>query len=344
MRAAELIEPGRFRLTESPIAEPGPGEVQVQVAAVGICGSDLHSFTEGAVGDMPSRFPMVLGHEPAGIVLKTGPGVTGWAPGDRAALEPSIYCYHCEFCRAGHHNVCANLRFLSQPGDPGFFRDRVNLPAANLLPLPPALGLREATLFEPLAVVLHSLNLAKVQQGETAVVLGAGPIGLLTVACLKLFGAARVWSVEPVPHRRQMALAAGADAVLDASEEAVRDILAATAQRGVDVAFDCATMGNSIDSCLRLACNAGRAVITRIPSGVRVPIEFHVARRKELAILNVRRSNHESEQALELLREHPGRFAPIITHSRPIEEIEAAFRTAAGCEDGVGKHIIELRP
>lgn len=342
MRIAELIEAGRFRLTQSPIGEPGPGEVQVQVAAVGICGSDLHSFTEGAVGDMPNRYPMVLGHEPAGIVVKAGAGVTGWAPGDRAALEPSIYCYHCEFCRSGHHNVCANLRFLSQPGDPGFFRDRVNLPAANLLPLSPALGLREATLFEPLAVVLHSLNLAKVQQGETAVVLGAGPIGLLTVACLKLFGASRVWAVEPVPHRRQMAVAAGADAALDASEEAVRDILAATAQRGVDVAFDCATTGNSIDSCLGVVRNAGRAVITGIPSGERVPIEFHVARRKELAILNVRRSNHESEQALELLREHPGRFAPIITHSRPLEEIEAAFRTAAGYQDGVGKHIIEL--
>ena len=89
------------------------------------------------VGDTPCEYPMVLGHEPAGTVVKTGAGVTGWQPGDRAALEPALYCYHCEFCRSGHHNVCANIRFLSNPGHPGFFREFVNLPVANLLAIPP---------------------------------------------------------------------------------------------------------------------------------------------------------------------------------------------------------------
>ena len=100
--------------------------------AVGICGSDLHYFSDGGIGDARCLYPMVLGHEPAGVVRKTGPGVSGWSAGDRAILEPALYCYHCEFCMTGHHNVCANIRFMSMPDEPGFFREFVNLPARNL--------------------------------------------------------------------------------------------------------------------------------------------------------------------------------------------------------------------
>jgi L-iditol 2-dehydrogenase len=343
MRIAELIAPGRFRLVEAPAPEPAPGEVQVRVSVVGVCGSDLHSFCEGRVGDAPCCYPMVLGHEPAGMVVKAGAGVRGWQAGDRVALEPAIYCYHCEFCRSGHHNVCANLRFLSQPGDPGFFRDLVNLPAANLLALPPDIGLREATMFEPLAVVLHALRLAQLQRGETAAVFGAGPMGLLTVAALKLSGAGRIWAIEPVAHRRQMALAAGADAALDpAGGDAARQILADTANRGADVAIDCATKDGSIADSLRVTRSAGRVAVVGIPSELRTELDFHVMRRKELTLLHVRRSNGESRQALDLLREHAGLFAPMITHARPLEEIEAAFAMLAAYAHGVGKLVMQL--
>src|SRR5690242_6946817 len=158
MVVAELVGKRQFRLVEQPADPPGPGEVQVRVGAVGICGSDVHSYAEGAIGDTPCVYPMVLGHEPAGTVVQTGEGVTGWSPGDRAALEPAIYCYHCEFCRAGRHNICANIRFLSTPGVPGFFRERVNLPAGNLVAIPQSLSLEMATLVEPLAIALHSLK------------------------------------------------------------------------------------------------------------------------------------------------------------------------------------------
>ncbi len=132
MRVAELIAPQTFRPAEMAIEDPGPGEVQVRIEAVGVCGSDLHAYTEGAVGGTPNVYPMVLGHEPAGRIVKTGAGVTGLAAGDRGALEPALYCYHCEFCLSGHHNVCANIRFLSNPHHPGFFRELVNLPIDQL--------------------------------------------------------------------------------------------------------------------------------------------------------------------------------------------------------------------
>lgn len=343
MRVAELVGHHRFRFIDQAPKDPGPGEIQVRVAAVGVCGSDLHYFSEGSIGDTACVYPMVLGHEPAGMVVRTGPGVTGWSPGDRAALEPAIYCYHCEHCRSGHHNVCASIRFLSMPGDPGFFREYVNLPAANVLPLPEDLSFEEGTLFEPLAVVLHSAKFAAVQPGDTAAVFGAGPIGLLTIAVLRLAGARVIWAVEPVRERRELALRLGADAVVDPrAADAVRQIVEDTGGRGVDFAVDCAARGESMNQCIGVTRNAGRVVITGIPSEERVSLDFHTMRRKELALYNVRRSNHESEIALELLREHRARFSPMLTHEVPLDDIQRAFETLELYADGVGKVVMKL--
>jgi L-iditol 2-dehydrogenase len=341
MLVAELIAPREFRLTEQNIQDPGPGEVQVRANAVGICGSDVHSYSEGAVGDTPCEFPMVLGHEPAGTVVQTGPGVTGWEPGDRAALEPALYCYHCEFCRTGHHNVCENIRFLSNPGTPGFFREFVNLPVANLVAIPKELSLELATTVEPLAVAMHSMKFAAIQPGETVAVFGAGPIGLLTLACLKVAGAGRIWAVEPVAHRRELARHMGADEVLDPNQlDAAQQIQADTAGRGVDCAIDCATKEHTTNQAIRAVRNAGRVVITGIHSAPLVPFEVSPMRRKELAIFNVRRSNNETHAALELLVSRAAWFAPLVTHTRRLDQIADAFRLTEHYADGVGKMVI----
>jgi len=338
---AELMAPRTFRVREQAAEEPGPGEVQVRIDAVGVCGSDLHSYSEGAVGDTPAVYPMVLGHEPAGTVLKTGPGVTGWSAGDHAALEPAIYCYHCEYCRSGRYNICANIRFLSQPNIPGFFRGVVNLPVENLFALPKSVSLDVATLVEPLAVTLHSMKFARIQPGDTAVVFGGGAIGLLTIACLKLVGTHRVWAVEPVAHRRDLARHMGADATIDPGQvDAAEAILSETGGRGVDCAIDCAAKEHTTNQAIRAARNGGRLVLTGIHSAVMVPFEVSPMRRKELEIYNVRRSNEECPAARDLVVEREKWFAPLITHTRPIEEISDAFRIADAYTDGVGRMVI----
>jgi len=340
-RIAELCGLRQFRLLNAAVADPGPGEVQVRIDAVGICGSDLHSYADGGVGDTPCQYPMVLGHEPAGVVMKTGAGVTGWSAGDRAAFEPAIYCYHCEFCRSGHHNVCASIRFMSMQPDPGFFRDYANIPAGNLIAIPPGLSLPDATIIEPLAVVVHSMRFVALSLGETVAVFGAGPIGLMTVICLKLAGAGRVWCIEPVAARRELARQAGADAVLDPNAiDPSREILRDTGGRGVDAAIDCAAIAGTTNHCLRAVRNAGRVVITGIPVEREVPLEFSPMRRKELVIYTVRRSNHDSETAREMLVANLGRFAAMITHTRPLEHIAEAFDQVVNRADGVGKLVI----
>jgi len=343
MRVAQLVRRHQFELTEGTISDPGPGEVQVKVQSVGICGSDLHNFSEGSVGDMPSEYPMVLGHEPTGSVLKLGAGVTGWSPGDKALLEPAVYCYHCEFCRSGHHNVCDDLRFLSQPGDPGYFRDYVNIPVECLIPLPPGMDMDYATLFEPLAVVVHSMKVAAIKMGDVVAVYGAGPIGLMTVACLKLSGASRVIAVEPVAARRDLAKTAGADVVIDPrSEDPRAAVIEASGRGGVNVAIDCVTREGTLDHCLHVTRKTGHVVVTGIPPEPKVTLDYHVMRRKELHLFNVRRSNHDTETAVELMKDHPDLFQPIVTHTRPIEDIQAGFELAEAYADGVGKLVIRL--
>lgn len=339
MRSAELTAPLTFRLAEMPIEDPGPGEVQCRVESVGVCGSDLHAYKEGQVGGMPNAYPMVLGHEPAGVIVKTGAGVTGLTVGDRGALEPALYCYHCEFCLSGHHNVCANIRFLSNPNYPGFFREFVNLPVSNFAPIAQNLSFDVATLAEPLAIALHSVRLASIGAGETVAVIGAGPIGLLTIAALRSVSAGRIWAIEPLAHRRELARAMGADAALE-PEEAVAEILRATGQRGVDCAIDCAAGTDTTPQAIRLARNAGRVALTGIHSTPTFTVDASGMRRKELTLFNVRRSNHETHQALELLQAQPQWFAPLVTHTRTLDRIHEAFELTSHYRDGVGKMIV----
>jgi L-iditol 2-dehydrogenase len=160
---------------------------------------------------------------------------------------------------------------------------------------------------------------------------------------LKLSGVTRIWSVEPVAHRRELARALGADAVLDpVAADPAREILRDTANRGVDIAIDCAGKADSINQCIHAARHAGRVVVTGIPSEDYIRLALHILRRKELAFYSVRRSNHDSEAALRLLAAHSKRFAPILTHERPLADIQPAFELCERYAEGVGKLTITL--
>jgi L-iditol 2-dehydrogenase len=343
VKIAELQSQRSFRLIEGPVRSPGPGEIQVRVTHVGICGSDLHYYQDGMIGDVKILYPVVLGHEPVGEIVSAGEGVTGITAGAKALLEPAVYCYHCEWCLGGLHNNCEHIRFFSTPPDPGFFREYVNLPAHNVLPLPAGMDEKTATLFEPLAVVLHSLRLAPIQLGDTVAIFGGGPIGLLTVAAARTAGAGRIWCVEPRKERRELARLMGADEALDPhAVDPVKQILSDTGKRGVDISLDCATKENTIAQAIEAVRNAGRVVITGIPSEYHTAVNFHVLRRKEAVLYNVRRSNHETDVAVEMLKAAPGRFAPLVTHFLPLDSVGSAFEMLESGAGGPGKVVIGI--
>jgi L-iditol 2-dehydrogenase len=171
-------------------------------------------------------------------------------------------------------------------------------------------------------------------------VFGGGPIGLLTLAALKLAGVGRIWVVEPLPHRRAMALAMGADGVLSSDDDPVGAVLRETGRHGVDLAYDCVAKGDTANQCLEVVRAGGRVVYTGIGAAGRTPLDFHRWRRKELTLYQVRRANREGDTARDLLVSQPARFAPLVTHRRGLEEIGKAFALIEAYDDGVGKLLV----
>jgi len=204
----------------------GGSEVLVRVTAVGICGSDLHWWTEGAIGDAKLAHPLVLGHEGAGVI-ESGPRA-----GQRVAIDPAITCGTCPACRAGYRNLCYRIRFSGHGDTDGMMREVMVWPSSLLHPLPDAVSDAGGAMLEPLGVALWSLDLGHLPFGGTASVVGCGPIGLLLIQLLKAAGASQVIAVEPLAHRREAAARCGADLVLEPDE--------AMSGFGVDVAFEVA--------------------------------------------------------------------------------------------------------
>ena len=263
MKAARYHGRGDIRIDEVPEPEAGPGQVKVAVDWCGICGSDLHEFLEGPLfiprpgSPHPltgETLPVVMGHEFAGTVAELGEGVSGVSVGDRVAVEPYYVCGTCSACRAGRYNICRSLGFVGLAGSQGGFSERCVVDQRWIHPLG-ELSTDLGALVEPLAVGYHAVRLSALPKGGTAVVFGAGPIGLVTIASLKATGAGQIISVEPAAARKGKAPGAGADVVLDPTEvdvpTAVRDL---TEGAGADVAFECA----GIDAVLASAIGSVR--------------------------------------------------------------------------------------
>lgn len=321
--------------------DPGPGEVLVKVRAVGICGSDLHWYQDSRIGMKAARYPQVLGHEPMAEVLGVGADVHSFRTGDRVVLEPTISCGHCEYCIAGRHNNCLRSEFLGSPELPGFFREYVTLPAHNAVHVPGSVSDEEATLVEPLAVMMHILELIDVHLGDTVAILGAGPIGMLCAAMARSAGAQRIFIGDRVRHRLKLARAMGADVTIHTEEENFAEaVMDHTKGRGVDLAFEAGGHVDLINTAIAITRPSGTVVLIGIANELTLPVDLHTAMSKELRIQTVKRSNHRSQAALELIES--GQVpAVLITHRLSLAETPRAFEMLSNYSDGVGKVVIE---
>jgi L-iditol 2-dehydrogenase len=322
--------------------DPGPGQVLVKVRAIGICGSDLHWYLEGGIGANRAVYPQVLGHEPSGEIVAVGPGVTGRKPGERVTLEPAVHCLQCEPCRKGRYNQCLHSRFLGSPHFPGALREYVVVPERNVVPLPEGMGFAEATVIEPLAVIVHVFQMMHLEVGDTVAIIGAGSIGMLHAAMARVSGASRVFCADKVPHRLELARGMGATDIINKQEDSVAEtILDATRGRGVDVVIDCAAKADTVNESIAVARAGGKVMLVGLPSDSYLPIDVHGAMAREIDIQCIRRSNRNDEVAIELL--HSGRIpTSFITHRLPLERTPEAFEHLAHYSDGVGKAVITL--
>lgn len=343
MRSAPLVAPRRIELIDAKSPEgPHHGELLVKMRAVGLCGSDLHWWAEGHIHSTCAAYPQVLGHEPVGEVVATGQGVRNFKPGDRVAMEPSLTCGHCEFCRAGSHNLCVEARFMGGPDAEGFLRDYVVIPASNADIIPEQLTWHEAALIEPVAVLVHVYELVPVHVGQTVVVLGCGSIGGIAIAMAKLAGAAEVLACDRVAHRLALARTMGADFAMDAVADDFRDaVMQRTGGRGADVVFDAAGTPETIELGLSCAKSGGSFVLIGIPVPPKFNVDLHTAMSRELRIQTIKRSNHKGRDAAALLA--AGRIpTSLLTHSLPIENTQEGFELLSNYADGVGKLVFDF--
>lgn len=318
IQAARLHGVGDIRIANEPEGTVGPGEVRVHVAAVGLCGSDLHWYEEAGIGDAGLDHPLVLGHEFSGRL----------DDGSLVAADPCIACGHCGPCRSGREHLCTSSSFAGHSTTDGALRSTLAWPARLLRSLPDNISEQEGALLEPLGVALHALDLAMVQSGERASVHGCGPIGLLIVQLLRLAGVATIFASEPLEHRRAAALAFGATESIDLvgrpghrSRGSVSD---------VDVAFDAAGTDAALAEAMDRVAPGGRVVLVGIPEGDRTTFRASLARRKELTLVLCRRMRStDLDRAISLAADGRVDLAGLITDRYPLSEAPAAFATLA---------------
>ena len=328
MRTARLHAVGDLRVADEPVPEAGPGMELVRVTAVGICGSDLHWWDEGAIGDAKLTHPLVLGHEGAGVIAD------GPRAGQRVAIDPAIPCQTCRACRDGYRNLCYRLTFSGHGDTDGMMREFMAWPATALHPLPDRLSDADSAMLEPLGVAIHSVDLGHLPFSGTASVIGCGPIGLLLIAVLKAAGARSVLAIEPLAHRREAAVRLGADEVADPAWFADGgpgrgDVMGELTGAGVDVAFEAAGNDEGIELTMASVRPGGRVVLAGIPGDDVIRFGASLARRKGLTIAMVRRMNEVYPRAISLAERGVVDLGAVVTSRSALGEIPAAFGDAA---------------
>ena len=303
-----------------PIPDTERGEVLVRVMAVGLCGSDLHWYQHGSIGESVIEAPFVLGHELAGVI-EDGP-----RRGERVAIDPADPCGRCELCLQGRGRLCSSLRFAGHPPTDGGLRQWIAWPGVHCHALPASIGDSEAALLEVLGVALHALDLADARPGMIAGVYGAGPIGLAVVAALRARGVTEVVASDRLPHRVAAATGVGASQALHVVEG--RPDPASTVP--VDVAFECSGEDAALDTAIRAVRPGGRVILLGIPGRDRTTFAASAARRKELALLLCRRMEAgDLERAIDLVAAGEVALWPAITHRYPLNQAPAAFTSLA---------------
>jgi L-iditol 2-dehydrogenase len=324
VRAARLHAVGDLRVGDEPVPDAGPGTDLVRVTAVGICGSDLHWWGEGAIGDAKLTHPLVLGHEGAGVIARGPRG------GERVAIDPAIACGTCRACRDGYRNLCYRIRFSGHGETDGMMREFMAWPSELLHPLPDRVSDVDGAVLEPLGVAVHSVDLGHLPFAGTASVIGCGPIGLLLIQLLKAAGASSVLAVEPLAHRREAAARMGADKVADpgsfgSGEGLMRELTGF----GVDVAFEAAGNDAGVGLAVASVRPGGRVVLAGISGDDTIRLGASAARRKGLTIALVRRMNDVYPRAIGLAERGVVDLGSVVTSRAGLGEVQAAFGDAA---------------
>jgi L-iditol 2-dehydrogenase len=306
------------RIHQEPEPVAAPGEELVRITAVGLCGSDLHWYEDGGIGEAVVEDPLVLGHEMGGVI------VSGPRAGERVIVEPANPCGHCDVCRAGNANLCLEVKFCGHAPINGGLRELMNWPQRLLLPAPDSIVGDDIALLEPLGIALHGLDLGHFKAGMSAGVFGTGPIGLFIIRALKAMGASHIIATDTKPHRVQAALASGADeaylTTVAGQPEGIDDLAK------VDIGFEAAGEDAALESALITVKLGGRVVVVGIPPTNSHTFSAKLARGKGLTIVWSRRMKAiHMLRAIEMVDHGIVPLDGMITATYPLSEAARAF-------------------
>jgi L-iditol 2-dehydrogenase len=322
MRVSVLTRPGVLELQERPVPRPGSGQVLVAVRSVGVCGSDVHYYRHGRIGDFVVREPLILGHEVSGRIAAVGPDVDPGRLGSRVAIEPGAACGRCAQCTAGRYNLCPDMRFFATPPVDGGLSEYVLARADLAFGLPPSVSDDAAALLEPLSVGIWANGKAGVTAGSSVLIAGAGPIGLVTAQVARARGASAIAVSDVAPHRLAAAKRSGATAALPAAD--VSGI-----GREFDAFIDCSGAPSAITAGIRALRPAGRAVLVGMgPDELVLP--FAYVQTREITVTGTFRYANTWPTAIALAASGAVDLDALVTDRFPLAETEQALNAVTG--------------
>lgn len=321
MRAAVFYQPLDVRIEEKATPAIGEGEVLIEVSACGVCGTDRHIFE----GSYPARFPVVPGHEFAGVVVDLGPDVMGFSKGDRVCVDPNIPCGKCYFCRAGKIHFCTQQLTIGQHID-GAYAPLTAVLASQVYRLPDKVTLDQGAMVEPVACALHGIDQAQIEPGDTVVVLGAGAIGLILMQLARAAGAAKIIVSEPLESRRNLALELGADLTVDPFSESLTDVVKHETSYGANVAIEAAGVAETAQQAIGLVEPTGTVLIFGACSPKdEIVVHPYDIYRRELRIVGAFVNPFTMNRAMVALATGKVKVDPLFTHRMPITQTEEAM-------------------
>ena len=343
MKTAVMLGIGKMGFEEREIPQVKEDEVLVKLEYVGICGSDLHYYESGAIGDYVVKPPFVLGHEPGGTVVEVGRNVKHLKAGDRVALEPGKTCGHCEFCKSGRYNLCPDVVFFATPPVDGVFQEYVAHEADLCFKLPDNVSTMEGALIEPLAVGFHAAMQGGARAGQTAVVMGAGCIGLVTMMALKAMGVTKVYTVDIMEKRLQKALELGADGVINAGQaDAVEEVRKLTDGKGCDLVIETAGTQAATVQAIRMTKKGAAIVLVGYSKSGEMTLPMSLALDKELTFKTVFRYRHIYPMAIDAVAAGKVNLKGIVTDIFTLDEIQKAMDHSVNNKADIVKAVVRI--
>jgi L-iditol 2-dehydrogenase len=337
---------GIRQMEMSDVPEPAlvnSNEVKIRMSVVGICGSDIHYYTQGNIGSQKVQYPFAVGHEGAGVVVEVGKAVTKVKPGDKIAIEPAMPCWECDQCLSGRHHTCRKLRFLGCPGQAeGCLVEYIVMPETSCFPLTGQLTPDHGSISEPMAIGVYAVKKSGYVKGLNAGIFGFGPIGMSVMLASRAAGIGYIFVTDLINERLKIAQEEGVSITGNPQEENIVHKILLKEPLGLDIAFECCGKQEAFDQAIDLLKPGGKLIVVGIPEFDRWSMNVEATRRKEISLQFIRRQVDCVENALEMMNSGSINIDNMVTHRFPFVSTKEAFDLVADYRDGVMKAMIDF--